>query len=169
MSHCEDKHCTCAHTVAAQSLDELEFEKGVWYAAQYGDLVRVTKLLCNYESDPDKRDSAGYTALHYAARNGHLDVCKFLIEKGADIDSVTRVGKATALCRASSAGKKDVVEYLINQKANIFIQDSDGKTALHRAAENKHLPICEILLKVAPSLKEVADNRGTKIDLEKVN
>ncbi|XP_018575410.1 ankyrin repeat domain-containing protein 39 [Anoplophora glabripennis] len=169
MSHCEEKHCTCTGTIATQSLDELEFERGIWYAAQYGDLERVKKLLSGFGSDPNKRDAAGYTGLHYAARNGHLDVCKILIEKGADVNSVTRVGKATALCRASSAGKKDIVEYLLNKKADPFIQDSDGKTALHRATENKHFPICQILINTAPSLKEVEDNKGHRADLTKIN
>lgn len=108
MSHCEEKYCTCSGTVATQSLDEMEFERGVWYAAQYGDLDRVKKLLSCCGSDADKRDTAGYTALHYAARNGHLNVCKFLIENGANINAVTRVGKATALCRASSAGNETI-------------------------------------------------------------
>nr|CAI5856379.1 unnamed protein product [Callosobruchus analis] len=30
----------------------------------------------------------GYTALHYAARNGQLDVCKLLIDNGANINAV---------------------------------------------------------------------------------
>lgn len=165
MSHCEG-NCNCTPAVAAQSLDEMEFERGIWHAAQYGDLDKIKRLLSNFGSDPDKRDSAGYTALHYAARNGNLDVCKFLVEKGANIDAVTRAGGATALCRASSAGKKDIVDYLISKKADPFIRDSDGKTALHRAAESKHFTICEMLLKTAPSLNEVADNKGCKINLE---
>lgn len=115
MSHCEEKHCTCTGTVATQSLDEMEFERGIWYAAQYGDLDRVKKLLSCRGSDPDKRDAAGYTALHYASRNGHLNVCKFLIENGAAINSVTKVGKVTALCRASSAGNE-----IIKKKSQVF-------------------------------------------------
>ncbi|KAJ8920889.1 hypothetical protein NQ315_015682 [Exocentrus adspersus] len=165
MSHCEDKHCKCGGAVAAQSLDEMEFERGIWYAAQCGDLGRVKNLLSRPRSNPDVRDSAGYTALHYAARNGHIGVCQCLIENGADVNSVTRVGKATALCRAASAGKKNIVEYLLSKKADASIQDSDGKTALHRAAESKHLSICQILLKAAPSLQGIKDNKGNYADV----
>ncbi|KAJ8960744.1 hypothetical protein NQ318_020037 [Aromia moschata] len=96
-----------------------------------------------YGSDVDARDSAGYTALHYAARNGHLDTCRFLVDRGADVDAVTRAGKATALSRAALAGKHEVVEYLLSKKADPFVADVDGRTALHRAAENGHLAICE--------------------------
>ncbi|XP_028146435.1 ankyrin repeat domain-containing protein 39 [Diabrotica virgifera virgifera] len=156
-----DHNCKCsAHPVASQSLDEMDFERGIWYAAQYGDLERVRKL-ANERRCADEKDSAGYTALHYAARNGHLTVCLFLLDNGADVNAVTK-GGATALCRAATAGKEDVVDLLLSKKADPFIQDSDGKTALHRATENKHFEICKRLLNVAPSLCEVADNRGNK-------
>ncbi|CAG9825481.1 unnamed protein product [Phaedon cochleariae] len=151
-----------ATTGASQSLDEMEFERGIWYAAQYGDLDRVIKLL-NKCNDPDMRDTAGYTALHYAARNGHMQVCQLLVNKGADVNGVTR-GGATALGRAALAGEGQIVDFLLTMKADPFIQDSDGKTALHRAKENGHLEICRKLLRFAPTLKEVSDNKGNKVD-----
>ena len=38
----------------------------------------------------------GYTSLHFAAKNGHLEVVKLLIEKGANLqdkDSVSNIEK----------------------------------------------------------------------------
>lgn len=49
-------------------------------------------------------DNSGYTALHYAACNGHVDVCKMLIQVGANVDAQTR-GLATPLHKAAAAGK----------------------------------------------------------------
>lgn len=99
-----DDTCKCyKHSVASQSLDEMDFERGIWYAAQYGDLERVNKILKD-KGDANVRDSAGYTALHYAARNGHLKVCEILMENGASVDAVTK-GGVTALCRAATTGK----------------------------------------------------------------
>lgn len=50
------------------------------------------------------RDDFDYTALHYAARNGNVEICKMLIEDGkADVDAITKSG-ATALHRASMMG-----------------------------------------------------------------
>lgn len=80
----------------------MEFERGIWYAAQHGDLERVEVLA---RRGVDVRDRGGYTALHYAARNGHVAVCKLLLRKGADANAKTRSGGATALHRAASAGK----------------------------------------------------------------
>ncbi|XP_015835535.1 ankyrin repeat domain-containing protein 39 isoform X1 [Tribolium castaneum] len=140
----------------SQSLDELEFERGLWSAAQYGDLDRALHLL-NKGFGVDQRDAAGYTPLHYAARNGHLDICKLLVAKGACLDAVTCQGKATPLHRAATVGKFEIVKFLVENKANCRLKDADGKTALHRAAANKHLKICQYLLEVEPSLRNEVD------------
>ncbi|CAH1955829.1 unnamed protein product [Acanthoscelides obtectus] len=159
--HCEHD-CTCCPTNASQSLDEMDFERGIWYVAQHGDIQNVRKHL--NRGDVDQRHT-GYTALHYAARNGHLDVCKLLIDSGANINAVTN-GGVTALSRAASTGHKEIVEYLLGKNADPFIQDSDGKTALHKAAENGHLHICRILLSVAEKLKDIEDKRGNRPNID---
>lgn len=51
----------------------------------------------------DALDNAGYTALHYAARTGNIDICKKLLYNGADINATTN-GKATPLHKAAAAG-----------------------------------------------------------------
>lgn len=33
----------------------------------------------------------GWTPLHYAARNGHIEICTLLINKGADIETQNNV------------------------------------------------------------------------------
>lgn len=96
---CDHSHSSSG---VCQTLDEMEFERGIWYAAQYGDLDKVEKLI---DRGIDLKDKSGYTALHYAARNGHVDVCKLLLNKGANVNAVTKSGCATALHRATSAGK----------------------------------------------------------------
>lgn len=139
-----DHNCTCStHAVATQSLDEMDFERGIWFAAQNGDLERVKKLVKDKHC-VDMKDSAGYTALHYAARNGHFSICKFLLENGAQVNAITK-GQVTALCRAALTGKEDIVDLLLSKNADPLIRDADGKTALHRAAENKHHSICRKL------------------------
>jgi ankyrin repeat protein len=103
----------------SQSLDELEFERGLWYAAQYGDIDRTSHLL-DKGFCVDKRDAAGYTALHYAARNGHLNVCRLLLDKGACVDAVTHQGKATPLHRAATVGNFGFVPSLFTLDLSIF-------------------------------------------------
>lgn len=100
MSCCDHSHSSSG---VCQTLDEMEFERGIWHAAQYGELEKVEKFI---HRGMDVRDKSGYTALHYAARNGHVEVCKLLLKNGADVNATTKSGGATALHRAATAGKK---------------------------------------------------------------
>ncbi|KAH1013586.1 hypothetical protein HUJ04_002564 [Dendroctonus ponderosae] len=136
---------------ATQSLDEMEFEKGIWGHSLYGDLDELKACIDNGKYTVDQRDCAGYTALHYAARNNHLDICEYLVKKGADVNAVTRAGKASALHRAASTGRKEIVLSLLHKGANPDLEDADGKTALRRALDNNHMDIADILELFQPS------------------
>lgn len=71
--------------------------------ALYNDMDRLKKFIDARQTN--KTDSSGYTALHYAARKGHLDVCNALIDAGADVNACTRSGNVTPLIRAAMMGK----------------------------------------------------------------
>ncbi|KAK2587933.1 hypothetical protein KPH14_004021 [Odynerus spinipes] len=128
-----------------QSLSELEFERGIWYAAQYNDRDKVERLLRKGVS-PDTEDSAGYTALHYAARNGHNQICETLLQHGANVNAKTRCGQATALHRAATQGHDRVVETLLKHGADVNSKDVDGCTPLHRALVAARVSVCRTLI-----------------------
>ena len=70
-SHHEGCCNASSRAPAAQSLEELDFERGIWAAARDGDVGRVRSLLERGGScAAGAKDSAGYTPLHYAARSG---------------------------------------------------------------------------------------------------
>ncbi|XP_065382684.1 ankyrin repeat domain-containing protein 39 isoform X1 [Macaca fascicularis] len=131
---------------------------GIWSAALNGDLGRVKHLIQKAE-DPSQPDSAGYTALHYASRNGHYAVCQFLLENGAKCDAQTH-GGATALHRASYCGHTEIARLLLSHGSNPRVVDGDGMTSLHKAAERGHGDICSLLLQHSPALKAVRDRKA---------
>ena len=53
------------------------------YWASLGNVGKV-KLALQKNSDVNHADADGYTALHAAAENGHVEVVKLLLAKGAD-------------------------------------------------------------------------------------
>jgi len=65
----------------------------------------------NVDPDPNVQDMRGYTPLHYAAQNGHLQAVQYLHAWGACIDSVADHDK-TPFALAQMAGHKHVVDYL---------------------------------------------------------
>ena len=52
-----------------------------------------------------KDELAGQTPLFYAAKEGHVDMCKLLIESGADL-TITDTSNKTALYYAKKANKQ---------------------------------------------------------------
>ena len=95
-----------------QTLDELDFERGLCGACSRGDLAHVQELLVRRERDPNERDTSDYTPLHYAARQGHEQVCALLLGKRAAVDATAGEALATPLHRACAAGHVQVLSPL---------------------------------------------------------
>nr|XP_057927523.1 ankyrin repeat domain-containing protein 39 [Doryrhamphus excisus] len=140
-----------------QTLNEIDFERGIWSAAMDGDLKRV-KSLIQKGIHPNLRDAAGYTALHYASRSGHLTVCEYLLENGACASPQTP-GGATPLHRSAFCGHLDVVRLLLHHKADPMISDDDDASPLHKAAEQGHEKVCQLLLEAFPALCSLKNKR----------
>ncbi|XP_067135860.1 ankyrin repeat domain-containing protein 39-like [Centruroides vittatus] len=150
-SHQHTNHCChSAYSSVHQTLEELDFEKGIWSAALYGDYDRVKEFI-DKNKDPSVRDSSGYTALHYAARNNQLQVCKLLLKSGANPNAQTP-GGATPLHRAAFKGNYEIVQLLLQSDGDPTICDCDGKTPIDKAVENNHKNVENIL-------KEAAQNK----------
>ncbi|KAH7444917.1 hypothetical protein KP509_02G098000 [Ceratopteris richardii] len=116
----------------AEGLEELDFRKSLAGAALSNDISRMRQLLSRGVA-ADITDANGYTPLHYAARNGHLDACLLLLQNGAQVDKCTRAGKATSLHRAAYAGHVEIVKALIRAGADVLRQDADGLRPVDRA------------------------------------
>ena len=54
----------------------------------------------------------GYTALHYAARNGKTEILKLLLSNGADVNAKNRDGNITPLFLANLEGHTEIIELL---------------------------------------------------------
>ncbi len=57
-------------------------------------------------------------------------------------------------------GHIEIVKLLLNQGADVKIQDSDGNTAAHRAGQNGHMNIVNLLLQSDKNLENCLNNRG---------
>ncbi|MCI4381206.1 hypothetical protein PGIGA_G00248970 [Pangasianodon gigas] len=154
--------CSCsAHRSTPsvhQTLDEMDFERGIWSAALGGDLERVRSFL-KKGTDPNMKDQAGYTALHYASRAAHLPVCELLLDHRACANSQTH-GGATALHRAAYCGHVSIAKLLLKHRADPGLTDDDGSTPLHKAAEQGHLEMCVLLVSNYPNLRTVKDKKS---------
>ena len=100
---------------------EYTFGPALIDAAGSGELTKVRVLLDNNVDINFAKSSDDPTALMRASENNRLEVAKYLIERGANIDYQTSSG-ATALYRASGNGNLDIVKLLVAKGANIHIE-----------------------------------------------
>ncbi|CAH1968059.1 unnamed protein product [Acanthoscelides obtectus] len=87
----------------------------------------------------------GLNALHLAAKDGHGDIVRELLKRGAIVDAATKKGN-TALHIASLAGQEEVVRILVQHGASLNVQSQNGFTPLYMAAQENHDGVVRYLL-----------------------
>lgn len=95
-----------------------------------------------------KRDSTGRSQLQRACKKGDLQEVKNLISRGASANE-SDFGGFTCLHEAALAGHTKIVEYLIENGADVnkqAFEAGDFETPLMDAAENKHADTVKVLL-----------------------
>ena len=92
-----------------------------------------------------------------AARSGHLDTVAFLLERGANINTVG-TGRDTAITSASMNGHLNLVEFLLDKGADITAGRTGDGTPIREAALAGHLKVVQLLLARGANIE--ADGRG---------
>lgn len=67
--------------------DEIDYmlQTPIFYSAKYNRSTQVAKILIDFGCDPNHKDANGQTALFYAAAEGNLNMCRLLVENGANV------------------------------------------------------------------------------------
>lgn len=129
----------------------------IHYACRYGHM-HLIKLLLEYGSDCSSYIT-GVSPLEFAVKGNNFHCFQILIDFGTNIDdigSLTKIkttaksiGGVPPLLIAAKLGFEESINELLRLGANVNIQDENGNTCLHYAAENIVNPveIIEILLR----------------------
>jgi glycerophosphodiester phosphodiesterase len=117
--------------------------------------VTIVKLLVEAGVDINFQDEQGETALHVAARFGHVECARVLIEgsddQKANLEIPEKTFSWTPLFIASVDGHLSVVELLISAGADLERLDSSGWSAKEHAGLRGHMDIAELLNSLTPS------------------
>ena len=98
-----------------------------------GDGSALVRLFANAGANLDAKDNVKHcTALHMAARRGHVRIAEALLDCGADLESKDSAGD-TPLRRAVNCGKAGVAAMLLSRGADIRSIGSKGLSPLQAA------------------------------------
>ncbi|PTQ41193.1 hypothetical protein MARPO_0035s0005 [Marchantia polymorpha] len=134
-------------------------------ASQFGH-DDVVKSLLEHKASVLMTSEAGLNCLHYAARWGHFEVSKLIIEACPEIinDGTMRtkitadlefdVSNETPLMLACLYGHEDVVKLLLEHKADVMVYSESGRNCLHYAAESGHSEVSSLLIQEFPQLRD---------------
>jgi ankyrin repeat protein len=151
-------------------------------AAERGDAARVRAFLSERPNLASETDGRTLSALHYAASEGHTEVVRVLLDRGAD-PRVSALGGMTPLFLAAAGGHSEVAKLLVKEGADpdarspwnpVRVAASEGYVEVVRAllelgadpeghnvpplmaaASGGHLAIMELLVKAGAKVNRV--------------
>ena len=129
-------------------------------ATQIIELLLSAKHSVAYIKDHD-----GMTALHVAAKQGHVSAMESIVKICPEIcDAVDNEGQS-ALHIAARSGKGKVFRFILEcfDDDIINMQNYQGNTALHLAASRRHIEIFYLLVNDRRSSKVAINNDGVSV------
>ena len=119
----------------------------------------VVQLLIDAGADIEMKNRSGHSPLHNACCFGALDIVKMFVEAGAGVRDTDNHG-CTCFMLAVQIGHTETVRYLVGlREVDVNHQDSDDKTALHCAVEEKYTEIVQLLITAGADM-DTKDNEG---------
>ncbi|KAL0337109.1 UNVERIFIED_CONTAM: hypothetical protein Scaly_1986000 [Sesamum calycinum] len=158
---------------AWKSADSVDFDgQSLLHLAIAQGRPDLVQLLLEFGPDVEARGGQGRARLRRLqpqARNGHVEVLRHLLLKGANVNARTKDGK-TALHMAVEERRRDCARLLLANGARADIQNSsDGETPLHVASFLGDEQMVKLLLHKGAN-KDVRNKSGkTAYDLAAEN
>lgn len=107
----------------------------------------------------------GLTALHYAAYKGNLELSKFLLQNGADVTAVTKLGKNVIHWTAEGNQPSLMIYYLFKRVIDISTRDINKSTPLHWACYSGAYDSIKFLLSLNAEINAIDKNELTPLHL----
>lgn len=131
------------------------------HAVEKSDESTVHKLLGpDHQADVNTAGKGGLTALHYAAMGGLNDMARCLLSHDAEVDPLDKRGQAPVV-KAVIAGHTTMVEAFFQwDETSLQFKNREERSLLHYAVRESGKEMIDLLLELAPDLKDAVDRAG---------
>ena len=128
-------------------------------SAQSGN-YDLFKYFAGLISDVYLKDIRGLNCLHVAAIEGHLNLCKTLVNKYKFDVNIADNDEGTALHSSAQSGNDDLFKYIAGMVSDVYLKDIRGLNCLHVAAIEGHLNLCKMLVTKYKFDVNIANHNG---------
>ncbi|KAJ2841876.1 hypothetical protein IWW36_006110 [Coemansia brasiliensis] len=113
----------------------------IWTAASEGNIERVKELIDSNRRLVNAKDANGYTPLHAAASWKHLQLLKYLLDNGGEVNIVDSDGDTPLhICE-----DKQCAELLLKHGADMEKKNKEGLSPVYTTLENEATEVTELL------------------------
>jgi len=135
----------------------------------------IIEMLLNHGAHIDQRDENGMTALFRLTGNSawmkefgdydrHMATIRFLLDKGADVNTVADDG-SSVIHEAAREGTVEVVRLLLDSGANVNAVEPDGWSVLMWAARKGYPEVTRLLLERGADVNHTCAEGGAAYDV----
>jgi len=142
---------------------------GLELAAKRGNL-EMAKLFLNHVAI-DHCNTEGYMPILHAAESGHIDIIKYLLKNGANLDQQTKHAESYSgyapIHFAIKNCDMELFNFLVNEGASTLLETEDDGAVVHLAAKFDMDDAVEYLLDEGIDPKSEDKNGITALDYAK--
>lgn len=124
-------------------------------AVTNGDLTLVRSMIEGDRSLLEFKIDSIFTPLNMASYVGKTDIVKYLLEKGADINTKDREG-STPLQNAAAKGHFDIVKLLVEKGSDVNYKDDNGVTPIHFGCMSGNVDLVKYLVEKGADINAVS-------------
>ena len=121
--------------------------------------------------DVNYSKAGGWKPIHVSAYNVFEKLTRFLVDRGANVDSVCEEIKNYAplhILISSEEPPLGLIQYLVEAGANVDVKNSNGKTPLHLACFWGHLGTVKYLVEKGANMTTTTD-KGITIEMYNIS
>jgi ankyrin repeat protein len=117
----------------------MQVARQLWLAAERGDVAGIEAAATDARamgmnvSEAVHASVNGGSALHWAAKEGHVAAARCLLDSGAQVNGLNH-GQQAPLHWAAAKGQVHIIPILVRAGGNVNARDTGGWTPLHMAA-----------------------------------